>query len=53
MIAGKIAYLVRDLDYDDENHRAIPDSGTWELREHDPGYYSSENVKKIVYFEVE
>lgn len=52
MITGKIAYLVRDLDYD-EDDKEIPDSGTWELREEDPGYYFSKNVKKIVYFEVE
>lgn len=52
MITGKIAYLVRDPDYN-ENDEYIQDSGTWELKEYDPGYYSKENVKKIVYFEVE
>ena len=52
MISGKIAYLVRDLEYD-ENEEVTPDRGTWELRDNDPGYYSSTNVKKIVYFEVE
>jgi hypothetical protein len=50
MISGKIAYLVQELDYDDEKDELIPNSGTWELK-HEQPYYGI--VKKIVYFEVE
>jgi hypothetical protein len=32
MISGKIAYLVQDPDYDDENDEPISNSGTWELK---------------------
>lgn len=49
MITGKIAYLVLDPDYD-ENDEVITDQGTWVLKYENP-YYGT--VKKIVYFEVE
>jgi predicted RNA-binding protein with PUA domain len=49
MTKGKIAYLVRIPDYD-EDDEIIPDSGTWELK-HEVPYHSE--YKTIVYFEVE
>jgi hypothetical protein len=49
---GKIAYLIRIPDYDQDDE-VIPGSGTWVLQEEKPSRYMAVEVKKIVYFEVE
>ena len=49
MTKGKIAYLVWEPDYNEEDY-PIDGEGTWTFKEQEPSYGI---IKKIVYFEVE